>query len=128
MAKRPKSDPASLLARMVCFTDLGPDGNYRRIILTTRKNYVTAGRYEVTDEGYERTSYRWSANFEAQTLSCEVHRSARDCDGKTTSLEVYECPFNARSAVCRTGRTVKMPSWLSVSNAYRDHSAEKMNY
>lgn len=128
MSKRPKTDPASLLVRMVCFTDMGPDGNYRRIILTRRKNSVTAGRYEVTEEGCERTSYRWSANFEEQTLNCEVHRSTRDCDGKTNSDEVYECPFSARFDVCRTGRNVKMPSWFSVLREYRDYSAEKMNY
>lgn len=128
MSKRPKTDPASLLARMVCFTDLGPDGNYRRVILTPQKNSVTVGRYAVTDEGYTWTNYRWSANFEKQTLSREVHRSVRDCDGKTTSDEVYECPFNERFDMCRARGTVKSPAWRRVSRAYRDHSAEKMNY
>lgn len=128
MSKRPKTDTASILARMVCFTDQGPDGNYRRIILTPLKNRVTSGHYEATDEGCARTSYQWSANFETQMLQCEVHRSAQDCDGKMTSLKMYECSFDARFARCHLGCTVKLPLWRRVSSVYRDHSAEKMNY
>lgn len=113
MSKRPKTDPASLLARMVCFTDTAPNDQYKRIILTPRNNSVVAGFREVTDKGHIRLSHEWWADFAAQILWVEVRLRIEEHGRVHTITKRKWCPFDKKASRNLKHGSLRFPKWTT---------------
>lgn len=113
MSKRPKSDPASLLARMVCFTDLAPNDQRKRIILTPRKNSVVAGFHNIPNGSLVTLSHKWWADFATQILWVEVRLTIVDVVGVHTVTTRKWCPFSQKASRTVERGSLLFPTWTT---------------
>lgn len=81
-----------------------------------------------TDEGWFEQSVRWTHAVDRVTRVSET--DGRDCDGRTSTRSVSECPIDRLAADVNPVRFgwPATPDWRPVDSSQRDYSAEAAGY
>lgn len=102
------------------------NGDFVKITLSPEET-ISCCTVEQDEEGFIAEWQSWT--HEGTFVSYERYMRQRDCDGLTERTFTATCAIrDIAKIVCETSPRVRLPLWQSVTERYRDHTAEKEGY